>query len=135
MIVMNKKCKNCGGQIEVRTQRKYIVCPYCGTHTPFKDFEFTDIVWEASIYAGVKRWTDCPACRYPGMYLGPEGKKWKCPQCNFSIDDKEKELGVFWFCDECEAFLNVQDGFDVKNGEWKCSECGAVNDVSEGNII
>ncbi len=69
------------------------------------------------------------------MYLGPEGKVWKCPDCGFRMTAKEKEESVFWFCDGCETFMNIQKGFNVDTGHWTCQECGYENDVTEENII
>lgn len=43
--------------------------------------------------------------------------------------------GCDWYCDECDAYMNSQRGFTTSSGEWTCSECGFVNDVSEDNII
>lgn len=40
-----------------------------------------------------------------------------------------------WHCDECDAYLNDQPGFTTATGEWICTECGAVNDVTEDNIL
>ena len=42
---------------------------------------------------------------------------------------------VDWFCDNCDANLNRQSGFTTANGSWTCTECGAVNDVTDDNII
>lgn len=46
-------------------------------------------------------------------------------------DDK----GCDWYCDESGAYMNEQPGFTTTSGEWTCTECGCVNDVSDGNII
>lgn len=40
--------------------------------------------------------------------------------------DKES---VFWFCDNCDTFLNMQQGFTTRNQHWKCTKCGFDNDV------
>ena len=48
-----------------------------------------------------------------------------------SSDDK----GCDWYCDECDTYMNSQPGFTTSSGEWTCTECGYVNDVSEDNII
>lgn len=48
-----------------------------------------------------------------------------------SFDDK----GYDWYCDECDAYMNNQPGFTAKSGEWTCTKCGSVNDVTEDNII
>ena len=38
-----------------------------------------------------------------------------------------------WYCDDCDAYLNDQSGFSTIGGTWRCTECGALNDVSAGN--
>ena len=48
--------------------------------------------------------------------------------------NKSKDLGCDWYCDNCRAHLNGQIGFTVKNGQWKCDNCGFVNDVTVNNI-
>ena len=48
---------------------------------------------------------------------------------------EEKETAVFWFCDDCETFLNIQDGFSTDSGTWVCTECGYDNNVTEENIL
>ncbi len=45
------------------------------------------------------------------------------------------DSGCDWYCDSCHAHMNDQFGFDTISGTWTCTECGAVNDVSENNII
>jgi hypothetical protein len=45
--------------------------------------------------------------------------------------DKES---VFWFCDNCDTFLNMQQGFTTRNQHWKCTECGFDNDVRKYDI-
>ena len=42
--------------------------------------------------------------------------------------------GCDWFCDQCEAFMNVQPGFTVARGVWICTKCGCKNDVSDNNV-
>ena len=34
-----------------------------------------------------------------------------------------------WYCDECDAHLNKQAGFNVYSGSWTCNECGYVTGV------
>lgn len=135
MLHKKMKCSNCGSQIEVNSFRKFVLCAYCGTRIPFAGFEYEFIQPQNSMYANVKYWMDCPACRSPQMYLGTAGRIWKCPDCGYKISNHEKNSTVFWFCDECETYLNIQRGFTVKNGKWKCTECGCLNDVTRGNII
>ena len=43
--------------------------------------------------------------------------------------------GVAWFCDNCGALLNRQDGFTDSYGSWRCTECGYVNGTTEDDII
>ena len=40
-----------------------------------------------------------------------------------------------WICDYRGAYMNDQPGFDVTEGTWTCTECGAVNDVSSNNVL
>lgn len=135
MIPMVVLCNRCGSENEVRTFRKFVKCNYCDNKIPFEGFDYREINWNDSMYKSVKRWTDCPACRSPNMYLGPEKRAWKCPDCGYIWTRDEQKHGVLWFCDECEAYLNIQPGF-INNGRtWQCSECGHLNDISENNII
>lgn len=128
-------CTQCGCSFEVTTYRRFTKCPYCGNEKPFSGFAYQDIDWRSSMYSGVKLWMDCPVCRSPNMYLGTSGNKWKCPDCGYTISNRIKNRSVFWFCDNCETFLNVQPGFSEKNCKWKCIECGYENNVTKENII
>ncbi|MFY9263245.1 MAG: Sec23/Sec24 zinc finger-containing protein [Arcanobacterium sp.] len=47
----------------------------------------------------------------------------------------ERFPNVDWWCDNCNAFLNGQSGFDDNNTEWECAECGYSNSISEDNIV
>lgn len=87
------------------------------------------------MYASAIAESDCPSCRGTHMFL--YGDKWKCADCGFAINDDQlqSENAVLWFCDSCETFLNVQDGFTDKNGKWKCKCCGHENDVSKNNVF
>ena len=135
MIPKIIKCNNCGASIEVRTWRRHVKCPYCGSRFPFEGFEYRDIDWQRSMYGGVKLWMDCPACRSQNMYLGPSGQMWRCPDCGYMLSEEERRTSMFWFCDECEAYLNVQPGFTTSNKVWRCTECGQLNDVTEEHIL
>ena len=48
-----------------------------------------------------------------------------------SIFDKDCD----WYCDDCDAHLNNQAGFNTLSGSWTCTKCGWVNDVTENNIL
>ena len=128
-------CGNCGSEINIGTWRKFVVCPYCDSRFPFEGFQYRDIDFNGSMYAGVELWTDCPACRSKNMYRGAEVRAWKCPDCGYLLSEEARLNGVLWFCDDCETFLNVQPGFSAETGKWKCTECGFENDVTEDNII
>ena len=132
---INLACKNCGGSFDVKTFRKFAVCPYCRSRMPFPGFDYRKINWRSSMYSNVKLWMDCPACRSPNMYLGPSGKRWRCSDCGYMISRFRKNTSVFWFCDNCETFMNIQDGFNTKSGKWICTECKYENDVSNNNIF
>ena len=72
--------------------------------------------------------------RQNGKHL--EEDVWRCYDCAYCVTQKDMlEECVFWFCDECGRFMNVQPGFTDKTGAWKCISCGFVNDVSKENVI
>ena len=85
MTVHNVLCKKCGGSFDVRIYREYVTCPYCKSKTESPGFDYRNTSRGSGMYAGVKMWMDCPACRSPDMYLGSSGWKWKCPDCGYSI--------------------------------------------------
>ena len=135
MIPKKVICPKCGCEIEVATYRKFVKCPNCGERSPFEGVEYELILPGSSMYASVDLWTDCPACRSRNMFFDRSRKMWQCPDCKYTITAKNKNSDVFWFCDDCEAYLNVQPGFDTKSGVWVCTECEYENDVTADNII
>lgn len=135
MIPKKVICPKCGCKIEVATYRKFVKCPNCSEKSPFEGFEYELIFPGSSMYASVDLWTDCPVCRSRNMFFDRSRKMWECPDCKYTITSRDKNSGVFWFCDDCEAYLNVQPGFDTKSGRWVCTECGYENDVTSDNII
>lgn len=75
---------------------------------------------------------DCPSC-YGTMTL-IDGV-WQCNRCAYCISQTEMLNGaIFWFCDGCGEFLNVQPGFITESGKWVCTRCHWTNDVTEENI-
>lgn len=42
---------------------------------------------------------------------------------------------ITWYCDGCNSVLNGQDGFNTDCGNWTCTECGFVNDVTDNNVF
>lgn len=135
MIPKTVICPECGYENEVATYRKFVKCQNCGEKSPFEGFEYELIFPGSSMYASVDLWTDCPACRSRNMFFDRSRKMWECPDCRYTITNRDKNSGVFWFCDDCEAYLNVQPGFDTESGVWVCTECGYENDVTSNNVI
>lgn len=48
---------------------------------------------------------------------------------------EERFPNIDWYCDECDAYLNDQPGFDDHCDVWVCTECGCENKISEDQII
>jgi ssDNA-binding Zn-finger/Zn-ribbon topoisomerase 1 len=68
----------------------------------------------------------CPACGGT-MHLNKEKALCLCHNCDYTLSDKEfNDDYVFWFCDNCEANLNKQPGFDIKGDRLTCTECGLI---------
>ena len=75
----------------------------------------------------------CPCC---GETMLLVDNVWVCQKCSYCIAQSDMLSGeIFWFCDHCGRFLNVQHGFLSLSGAWKCVACGFANDVSKDNII
>ena len=92
--------------------------------------------WRDSISPRFKRGSDengilCPAC---GNKMDDEDDQWKCPTCKYSISKERAATEIFWFCDNCGSFLNVQEDFDSSKDAFVCKECGFLNELSESNI-
>lgn len=41
---------------------------------------------------------------------------------------------VDWYCDNCNAHLNDQAGFDDAQDLWTCTECNSDNDITASNL-
>ena len=53
-------------------------------------------------------------------------------ESTYAGDDLENRFpGIEWMCDNCGAYLNVQDGFDDHLPIWQCRLCGHLNLISE----
>lgn len=78
---------------------------------------------------------NCPACKGSRMVSRHNKKIWRCIDCGYKISNYKLRHGVLWFCDGCDAYLNIQHGFNTKGKTWICSKCGYLNDVSRNNII
>ena len=94
--------------------------------------------WRANITPRIedvnyKHLRPCPSC---GKTMRKDRHNvWKCRKCGYSILDSELEQTVFWFCDGCGTFLNVQPGFSDYDEKWTCTECGFENDITQDNVI
>lgn len=53
MVPTKVKCSGCGADIEVRTFRKFVMCPFCGERTKFEGFDYRQIDWNGSMYSSV----------------------------------------------------------------------------------
>ena len=42
---------------------------------------------------------------------------------------------IDWYCDRCNAYLNIQPFFSDSHYVWKCTKCGYKNSISKDNII
>lgn len=74
----------------------------------------------------------CPCCEDTMLLVD---NAWVCQKCSYCITQSDMLSGeMFWFCDNCGRFLNVQPGFTTKTNAWKCVACNYLNDVSENNI-
>lgn len=39
-----------------------------------------------------------------------------------------------WYCDNCDAFMNVQPGFEGVEAVWVCAECGTENGIGPSDL-
>lgn len=77
----------------------------------------------------------CPACKKGKMTFSKRRSLWMCEDCRYHFSEEYFLDGcVFWFCDECDAFLNNQEGFDGRASKHVCRNCGYENDTSADNI-
>ena len=95
------------------------ICPVCGTLLNTQD----------GFSADLDMWT----CKVCNSILGSDG------DVTMGFDPVEgfknaRFPGVYWYCDNCEAFLNIQNGFDDHYDNWVCEECGHVNPISDSEI-
>ncbi len=82
----------------------------------------------------IKKWIECPLC-HNKMTFNKAQKAWVCNKCTYKILEKDfLDDFVFWFCDECNAYLNCQEGFNNKSAKHICRECGYENDTTFDNI-
>lgn len=51
-----------------------------------------------------------------------------------SVAEATGNVSVTWYCDNCNAIMNNQEGFTTRHGYWECTACGTANDVSDDNV-
>lgn len=82
----------------------------------------------------MKKWMECPVC-HKKLFYNKKQKAWICTSCSYPLPEEEfLDDFVFWFCDGCETYLNVQNGFDRKGTTWICTQCGFNNDITFNNL-
>ncbi len=83
----------------------------------------------------IKKWMFCPACQNGKMTINKKSTLWICEDCGYMLSaDEFEDDYVFWFCDECNAYLNNQDGFDRHSTRHTCQKCGYENDTTFDNV-
>ena len=86
----------------------------------------------------------CPVCNSK-CYWDAEDAVWICESCEYEVDgygveydaenDKVTSLGIDWYCDECDSYLNSQSGFNPYDDTWTCTECGYENSLSKDDVL
>lgn len=83
----------------------------------------------------LKKWMFCPSCKKGKMSFNKKTSHWMCEDCGYGFSEKYfLDDCVFWFCDECETYLNNQEGFDRNASKHICRNCGYENDTTFDNI-
>lgn len=83
----------------------------------------------------IKKWMFCPSCQKGKMTINKKSTLWTCEDCGYKLPADEFEDGyVFWFCDECNSYLNSQEGFDRNASRHICQNCGYENDTTFDNL-
>ena len=135
MITKIIECPHCCAKLEIHNYRKIIVCPYCKSDFEFEGFNYRIIDRNNSMFAHIKYEQDCPVCRSKHMFLNSSKMYWKCIDCGYMISSLKQLFSIFWFCDKCETFMNIQSGFNTKKGKWTCTECGFENNTTKKDIL
>lgn len=83
----------------------------------------------------IKKWMFCPACKSGKMTINKKSTLWTCEDCGYKLSaDEFEDDYVFWFCDECDSYLNNQEGFDRDTARHICKKCGYENDTTLDNV-
>ena len=85
----------------------------------------------------------CPVCG-SGCYWDDDECVWICDSCGYEVHSSQVEynsstdtvdvLDIDWYCDECDAYLNDQSGFNPYASSFTCKKCGCVNDITKDNV-
>ena len=98
----------------------------------------TKSIMDRLIYAyirKIKKWMFCPACQEGKMTINKKSTVWTCEDCGYKLSaDEFEDNYVFWFCDECQTYLNNQEGFDRSAAKHICRNCGYENDTTFENV-
>ena len=79
-----------------------------------KHKKFSDTVTSAYLRK-IKKWMFCPNCEDGKMTIDKKSTVWTCGNCGYSLSaDEFEDDYVFWFCDECGTYLNVQEGYYLR---------------------
>ena len=69
------------------------------------------------------------------MTIDKKSTVWTCEDCGYKLSaDEFEDNYVFWFCDECQTYLNNQEGFDCNTVKHICRNCGYENDTTFENV-
>ena len=83
----------------------------------------------------IKKWMFCPACQQGKMTINKKSTLWTCEECGYKLTaDEFEDDYVFWFCDECNTYLNNQEGFERRASRHICRSCGYENDTTFENV-
>jgi DNA-directed RNA polymerase subunit M/transcription elongation factor TFIIS len=87
----------------------------------------------------------CPVCGAKAYWKDEDYKAcWVCSSCGYEIDGDQIDiddegngsaLGIDWYCDSCNAYLNDQSGFNPYAEHWICTKCGYENSITKDDII
>ena len=128
-------CPSCAAKYTVKQYCTITKCPYCDSEREFEGFRYKKIDYSRTDWSWVERATDCPKCMSPNMIYSDKKDCFVCLDCRYEMSEEWLSKSVLWFCDKCEAYMNIQKGFNTNTGSWRCRNCGYDNDVTEDNII
>lgn len=105
-----------------------------GNENQKKHKKFSDTITYAYLRK-IKKWMFCPNCQDGKMTIDKKSTIWTCSNCGYTLSaDEFEDDYVFWFCDECGTYLNIQEGFDRKATRHTCCICGYENDTTFDNV-